>query len=156
MGSRRRLFGKQVRNAQALFEAVDSDGSGSVDMEEMGAALRRLGLSLSRDDLLQLFATADKDCTGTVEWREFAHGLHIAHEDQGTAKRRANRRADARPPLDFDLSVEGKTCSYARCRGRARYYCSLCCAGGTADLDRARWYCGTECQGLDWELQHRE
>ena len=42
----RKLYGQRIRSLDDFFDAVDKDGGGSVDREELTAALRRLGLGL--------------------------------------------------------------------------------------------------------------
>lgn len=42
----RKLYGQKINSVDEFFDAVDKDGGGSVDREELSGALRRLGLGL--------------------------------------------------------------------------------------------------------------
>lgn len=55
-----------------LFEAADGDGSGGLDPQEVGAALKALGFSyLTEAQVAGIFERADVDKNGTIDFEEF-------------------------------------------------------------------------------------
>eukprot|EP00930_Biecheleria_cincta_P070323 TRINITY_DN57965_c0_g1_i1.p1 TRINITY_DN57965_c0_g1~~TRINITY_DN57965_c0_g1_i1.p1 ORF type:complete len:616 (-),score=151.25 TRINITY_DN57965_c0_g1_i1:24-1871(-) len=60
-----------VIRIRGCFEAVDADGSGEIDEEELGAAFRMMGMKLDDQELHKAFLEVDLDGSGTVEWPEF-------------------------------------------------------------------------------------
>ena len=57
--------------AAAVFEEMDLDGSGTLEREEVDLAARKLGQSLSVDELDAGFAAMDADGSGGVDFEEF-------------------------------------------------------------------------------------
>jgi Ca2+-binding EF-hand superfamily protein len=54
-----------------LFDEVDADGSGAIDVEEMGVLLRKLGRQMTDAEVEAAFAEVDDDCSGEIEFFEF-------------------------------------------------------------------------------------
>ena len=54
-----------------MFSAVDLDGSGEIDMDELNAALITLGLRLSQEELYGIMARLDSDGSGGIDLAEF-------------------------------------------------------------------------------------
>lgn len=61
-------FGEALFRA---FRSIDLDGSGSVGKRELYEALRSVGVDGSAHQLLRLFAAADADLNGQLNWTEF-------------------------------------------------------------------------------------
>lgn len=57
--------------ARELFDAVDTDKSGSVSNTELGELLRQLGYNASEEQLAQLVAVVDDDSSGNLNFDEF-------------------------------------------------------------------------------------
>lgn len=66
---------KIEKNLYALFEEMDTDGSGRIDAEEMGKGLKKVGCDV--DDVLvrKMFDEVDLDGSGTIEWGEFKDAM---------------------------------------------------------------------------------
>jgi Ca2+-binding EF-hand superfamily protein len=62
---------KWEASIEALFTRLDRDGSGEVDVHELGAPLRDLGVSLSNDQLTALIEEIDSDFNGSISLAEF-------------------------------------------------------------------------------------
>jgi hypothetical protein len=67
----RTLFGKRVSNIGELFEAIDKDNGGSISGEELTAALHRLDLGLTSDQVKALLRAIDNDSDGGIDYDEF-------------------------------------------------------------------------------------
>ncbi|RMD44996.1 hypothetical protein DV735_g79, partial [Chaetothyriales sp. CBS 134920] len=62
------------RELWQLFESIDKDNSGALDKEEMRAAFKRAGLTISNAKLDQFFDEVDTNHDGEIsfeEWRDF-------------------------------------------------------------------------------------
>ena len=55
-----------------LFTAVDADGSGGLDSEELVDLCGRLGIEMSTDEVVAALKEMDTDGDGTVDFREFS------------------------------------------------------------------------------------
>ena len=66
----RHLFGEEITTVKQLFHAIDHDRSGTIEREEFDAALTRLGLGLSAEQLEELWCGLDADGDGTVVYAE--------------------------------------------------------------------------------------
>lgn len=67
------ILAKEIRQARAetMFRQLDSDGSGSLDREELQALARTLGTTLSDREISEAMAEVDKDGDGSVDLSEF-------------------------------------------------------------------------------------
>ena len=56
---------------KAAFEFFDADGNGSINAAEMAAAMKRLCVAVSAEEMEAIIAGADKDRDGEVSYEEF-------------------------------------------------------------------------------------
>jgi len=56
---------------RSCFRGFDKDGSGSIDKEELAAALKESGSNLSDADVSRIIQLVDKDGSGTLDYEEF-------------------------------------------------------------------------------------
>lgn len=62
----------EERKRKALFASLDADGSGYLEVDEVKALLKRLGVKrLSKRKLKQGFLRMDTDGNGEISWDEF-------------------------------------------------------------------------------------
>ncbi|ETV81172.1 hypothetical protein H257_05759 [Aphanomyces astaci] len=54
-----------------IFDDYDEDGSGDIDVEELGKIADDLGEPLSKEELDYLVKEFDADGSGTIDWEEF-------------------------------------------------------------------------------------
>ena len=59
-----KLTEEQKANLRMCFRMMDADGSGAIDAEELDAAFRLLGLSVSRKEVEAMLAEVDRDGSG--------------------------------------------------------------------------------------------
>jgi hypothetical protein len=71
-GGRRRVLNDKMRDELAqCFAQLDVDGSGSIDADELLAAMALIGLKAPRAELLELINSVDTNRTGSLELAEF-------------------------------------------------------------------------------------
>ena len=54
-----------------IFSAFDLQKTGSINKQELAEILRRLGVTLSEDELAATLGAADFKKNGVIEWEEF-------------------------------------------------------------------------------------
>jgi len=64
-----------IRMIGRTFRIIDSNGSRSLDREELQSGLREFGVSMSRSRVEELFQYLDKDGSGSVSFDEFLEAL---------------------------------------------------------------------------------
>lgn len=65
--------GMNTRHMEVLFSALDMDGNGSLDHDEVGRLMEQIMLTKVSPDIVDLaFAEMDNDHSGTVDFAEFA------------------------------------------------------------------------------------
>lgn len=67
----RPLSNAQIERLHDVFKHFDTDGSGSIDVDELGEVFRAMGQDLSKDELDALMRQADDDGSGEMEFEEF-------------------------------------------------------------------------------------
>merc|ERR1712072_633465 len=65
------LTEEQVEECREAFEMFDMDRSGAIDVRELKAAIKALGMDVSAEELKKMVADVDKDGNGTIEFAEF-------------------------------------------------------------------------------------
>ena len=61
----------EAARLRRVFDAIDSDGSGSISTSEMKNALKMLGVRATRADADRMIRAIDHDHDNTVSWGEF-------------------------------------------------------------------------------------
>ena len=59
----------------------DADGSGSIDVDELGEICRALGEDMTDKQVRALIAEIDKNGNGLVEWEEYLEAMWIKRQD---------------------------------------------------------------------------
>lgn len=65
------LGAKEKERLRILFEEVDDDKSGEIEIDEMLTLMRKLGRNPTKKELKVLFEAADKDGGGSIDFEEF-------------------------------------------------------------------------------------
>ena len=121
---------------KALFDSIDGDGSGEISREELGEAMRTIGVHVKATEVDALMDQIDADGSGAVDMDEF-HNWLFGTEGQWLGKL---RRCDARDPqnnarlmrremLRFDPTV----------RELLRGFWVLSDADGSGSIDREEY-----------------
>ncbi len=84
LASDRTLFGKKMHTARDLFDQMDRDGNGLVEVQELQTAFQRLGLGISAAQLDHLVGLIDADNNGTINYRELLDALDGAVQMHGS------------------------------------------------------------------------
>jgi Ca2+-binding EF-hand superfamily protein len=88
-----RLFTpSDLRAFREQFDTCDADGSGSIDVEEMGSICRALGEDMTQKQVQALIDEVDANGNGLVEWEEYLEAMY---------KKRQNARARGAGMLEF-------------------------------------------------------
>ena len=56
---------------KAVWQSIDKDGSGTLDVEELGAACCQMGKQLSEEQLAAIFQQMDTASSGEVSYEKF-------------------------------------------------------------------------------------
>ncbi|OMO87356.1 hypothetical protein CCACVL1_09112 [Corchorus capsularis] len=62
---------EEIKGLKQMFNNIDTDGSGTITLEELRAGLARLGSKLTESEIKQLMDAADVDKSGTIDYIEF-------------------------------------------------------------------------------------
>merc|ERR1712216_459439 len=62
---------QQRQEIKEAFELFDTDGSGSIDANELKTAMRALGFQPKTEEIKRMLTDLDVDGNGTVEYEEF-------------------------------------------------------------------------------------
>ncbi|KAK9800898.1 hypothetical protein WJX73_008296 [Symbiochloris irregularis] len=60
-----------IEGLQQLFKTIDTDNSGTITVDEMKAAIAKMGNKVQDADLLEVMNAADLDKSGTIDYEEF-------------------------------------------------------------------------------------
>lgn len=83
----RKLTDAELQRARTLFFEIDSDSSGSIDADELGMAMRRLGQNPSQQELRELIFSVDEgDMDGKLQFREFCKLFALGMDSKGQAR----------------------------------------------------------------------
>ena len=89
------LPAEEIRGLREMFEAIDTDRSGTVTADELRAALERKGGSIPQEELRRLVELVDADASGSIAYDEWlAATLHQGRLEQGDALLRAFNALD--------------------------------------------------------------
>jgi len=65
------LTEEQLAEYQQAFDIFDTDKSGAIDADELGAAMKKLGVTLKPADLKKMIKVVDIDGNGEIDFNEF-------------------------------------------------------------------------------------
>merc|ERR1712072_1489137 len=61
----------QVEEIKEAFDLFDTDGSGSIDVNELKVAMKALGMDAKSEEIRKLINDIDSDGDGTIDFDEF-------------------------------------------------------------------------------------
>jgi Ca2+-binding EF-hand superfamily protein len=95
----------ELHEVGKTFDAIDGDGNGEIDREEMSEVMLRMGANIPPEGLDQLFSLLDKDCNGSIERDEFIawYADHMEADKDISPKERAHELFNS-----FDLNHCGE------------------------------------------------
>ncbi|KAK3264517.1 hypothetical protein CYMTET_26751 [Cymbomonas tetramitiformis] len=68
---KKELTEEELQEIRSAFELFDTDASGFIDYREFKVAMRALGFSVRKGDVLAMMKEYDKDESGTLSLQEF-------------------------------------------------------------------------------------
>jgi Ca2+-binding EF-hand superfamily protein len=76
------------------FDEVDVDGSGELDIDELGELMLLIGCNCSLEKLQKTMTDLDKDGSGTLDWDEFKQWLNTLSAGTGSDDRQTLDESD--------------------------------------------------------------
>uniref|UniRef100_A0A7S3GD99 EF-hand domain-containing protein n=1 Tax=Palpitomonas bilix TaxID=652834 RepID=A0A7S3GD99_9EUKA len=70
-GGKIELTEEQRQELREAFDLFDTDGSGTIDANELKVALRALGFEPKKDDIKKMISDIDKDESGIIDFNDF-------------------------------------------------------------------------------------
>merc|ERR1711970_455838 len=80
----------QVAEIKEAFDLFDTDGSGSIDTNELKVAMKALGMDAKSDEIRKLINDIDSDGDGTIDFDEFL-AMMTARKQARTPARTSSR-----------------------------------------------------------------
>eukprot|EP00391_Amoebophrya_sp_Ameob2_P011026 CAMPEP_0178990618 /NCGR_PEP_ID=MMETSP0795-20121207/5060_1 /TAXON_ID=88552 /ORGANISM="Amoebophrya sp., Strain Ameob2" /LENGTH=548 /DNA_ID=CAMNT_0020682211 /DNA_START=265 /DNA_END=1911 /DNA_ORIENTATION=+ len=87
-----------------IFQHFDTDGSGSIDADELREAMGAMGIKVTIANAKKVLKTIDEDQNGTVEWDEFQKFFEKCKNPE---EMRSLLSAQNAKYLDYKMMVEG-------------------------------------------------
>ncbi|GMH83114.1 hypothetical protein TrST_g8031 [Triparma strigata] len=81
-------------NFKRIFEELDSDGSGTLQTEELGKAMEMMGIDLTEEEVVRLTARLDIDGDGDINYMEFIRFVKVGGEE-GDGRTATDKLEDA-------------------------------------------------------------
>lgn len=100
--SKRQLFGQTVQSVTSFFQAVDSEGKGSVGIADLRRAMQRLDVGLSSAQITRLLASIDADQSGAISKAELIGWMKRGMNSSATPD---GRHAAADPDLGTGVAL---------------------------------------------------
>ena len=121
MQAGRSLYGRKLTtDVQTLFDAIDENGSKSIDRDEFQRGLSRLGLGVADSQLSLLMAAVDRNGNGTIEFGEFKSLCVDAVKGSAEGKKETARiRSGGRPRQKKQQKVEAEVMAVEKGREEA-------------------------------------
>lgn len=83
----RQLKTPELKQARSMFIELDSDGSGSIDADELEMMMHKLGQNPTKHELNELINSVDEgDKDGQLQFREFVKLFTMGLDTKGDAK----------------------------------------------------------------------
>merc|ERR1711991_1124475 len=77
----------QVEEIKEAFDLFDTDGSGSIDVNELKVAMKALGMDAKSDEIRKLINDIDSDGDGTIDFDEFLAMMTARKQGEDTRER---------------------------------------------------------------------
>ena len=94
----RSLCGKKVTNMADFCDAVDKNGDGSLDREEINSALTRMGVGLPESAQKAFLDMIDKNGDGDIDYQELADALQLPLNTKEVNRRNSVKYNSANAP----------------------------------------------------------
>ena len=81
----KRMSAEEVTGMRAVFASFDADGSSKITVDELSAAMEKLGTPMPRDKVASMIREVDQDGSASVDFEEFLKVLERAKTTQKLA-----------------------------------------------------------------------
>mmetsp|Transcript_18575 Transcript_18575/g.37965 ORF Transcript_18575/g.37965 Transcript_18575/m.37965 type:complete len:720 (+) Transcript_18575:528-2687(+) len=85
---------------RAIFEEIDDNGNGTIELREFTRGLETMGFDLSKRETKAVFAKFDEDDNGTIDFEEFAYFMTGEDEDEDASDDGDDSEQDSDDELD--------------------------------------------------------
>ncbi|XP_048729308.1 calmodulin-A-like isoform X2 [Ostrea edulis] len=115
MSSKKTVDRKLEAEIQSLFKTFDKNNDKYLSKEELGKAMRILGLDVTRGDVLEAMKVLDKNGNGRIEYKEFSAFMkkELAKKPSEADKEASIRAAFKIFDRDGNGLIDGKELKYA-------------------------------------------
>merc|ERR1712107_480601 len=76
----------QVEEIKEAFDLFDTDGSGSIDVNELKVAMKALGMDAKSEEIRKLINDIDSDGDGTIDFDEFLAMMTARKQGEDTRR----------------------------------------------------------------------
>ena len=94
----RKVYGHEMKTVEDAFMAFDTEGKGSLGLNEVQQAFKRLGVMATRPQIRKLIQYIDLDNNGRIEFNEFSNVLTQQKikkdREKDTRRRKGNKKGD--------------------------------------------------------------
>ncbi|GBG28233.1 Calmodulin-related protein [Hondaea fermentalgiana] len=80
------LTEEQQEQFKKVFDRFDKDNGGTIDAEELEAAMHELGQNPTKVELQEMIEAVDADKSGTIDFAEFLNMMRTKIQDRDTAE----------------------------------------------------------------------
>ncbi|MCQ2819249.1 MAG: EF-hand domain-containing protein, partial [archaeon] len=94
---RRNFQPQELRYLSKLFQEIDVDNGGTIEAEEIQAAMKRMGSDMSLEEIQERMKDADKNGNGCLSFREFCNFLAKVENIQ-IGENPAGQKKELQPP----------------------------------------------------------
>ena len=80
------LSSRKIKELRTAFSYFDSNGDGSITVEELKTAVEKVDLAIDSDQLHEMIHSIDKNKDGKIEFEEFVHELSKKYQPKHHSK----------------------------------------------------------------------
>ena len=136
---------QDTQQVRQIFNRIDKDGSGLIDLEEFVEAFGELRVGMSREDIVKIFKEADVDESGELDYSEFSTIVGLPEVDVLRKMQQSGQRDDrgilqvnpsAEPYFGSDLVAKSTSKLSSFAKGQSQHFAMELYESRIASLQR--------------------